>query len=72
MISVGNARDRIRAAMPLMTAEQVMLGDAFGRILAENLVARRTQPPHSVSAMDGYAVKASDVAELPVNLNIVA
>ena len=72
MISVAEARARINEAMPLMTAEQVALADAFGRVLAEDLSARRTQPPHAVSAMDGYAVRAADVATLPARLKIVA
>ena len=72
MIPVAEACTRICAAMPLMPAEQIALADAFGRVLAENLSARRTQPPHAVSAMDGYAVKAADVATLPARLKIVA
>ena len=38
------------------------LADAVGRVLAEDVAARRTQPPFAVSAMDGYAVRAEDVA----------
>ena len=72
MISVAEARARINEAMPLMPAEQVALADAFGRVLAEDLSARRTQPPHAVSAMDGYAVRAADVATLPARLKIIA
>ena len=72
MISVAEARTRINAAMPLMPAEQVALANAFGRVLAEDLSARRTQPPHAVSAMDGYAVRAADVATLPARLKIIA
>jgi molybdopterin molybdotransferase len=72
MISVAEARTRINQAMQLMPAEQVALADAFGRVLAEDLSARRTQPPHAVSAMDGYAVRAADVATLPARLKIIA
>ena len=71
MISVEEARDRITAAMPLMPAEQVALADAFGRVLAEDVRARRTQPPSAVSAMDGYAVRAADVAALPARLTVI-
>jgi len=72
MISVADARARIIEAMPLMPGEQIALADAFGRVLAEDLSARRTQPPQAVSAMDGYAVRAADVATLPARLRIIA
>jgi len=52
-------------------AEQVALADALGRVLAEDVVARRTQPPVAVSAMDGYAVRAADVATVPARLTVV-
>src|ERR1043166_8028060 len=56
------------AALP---AEQVSVADAVGRVLAEDVAARRTQPPFAVSAMDGYAVRAEDVAAIPATLRIV-
>jgi molybdopterin molybdotransferase len=71
MLSVQEARERIIAAMPLLSAVEINIADAFGCVLAEDLIARRTQPPHAVSAMDGYAVRAADIAELPVTLNLV-
>jgi molybdopterin molybdotransferase len=40
-------------------------------VLASDVKAKRTQPPLDVSAMDGYAVKASDVAKLPAKLKVV-
>ena len=45
--------------------------EALGRVLAEDVVARRTQPPFAVSAMDGYAVRAADVASVPAQLQVV-
>ena len=45
----------------------VALDQALGRVLAEALAARLTQPPADVSAMDGYAVRAADVATLPAH-----
>ena len=71
MLSVEEARARIVAAAPRLPAEQVALTDALGRVLAEDVAARRTQPPMPVSAMDGYAVRAADVARVPVTLEIV-
>src|SRR6202008_5084368 len=52
--------------------EQISIADAIGRGLAGDLAARRTQPPFAVSAMDGYAVRAEDLAAVPVELRIVA
>ncbi len=40
-------------------------------MLAEPLHARVTQPPFAVSAMDGYAVRAADVARVPASLRLV-
>ena len=71
LLPVDEARRRICDAMPLMAAEQVALSAALGRVLAENAAARRTQPPHAVSAMDGYAVLAADVTALPASLTVI-
>ena len=71
MISVDEALKRITGAMLPMPVEQIALAEALGRVLAEDVVARRTQPPMAVSAMDGYAVRAKDVQELPVTLEVI-
>jgi molybdopterin molybdotransferase len=71
MLSVAEARARIIAAFKPLPAEQVALPEAVGRILAEDVRARLTQPPFAASAMDGYAVRAADVATPPVRLEIV-
>ncbi|MGE5540052.1 MAG: gephyrin-like molybdotransferase Glp [Gemmatimonas sp.] len=71
MLSVDEARARIVAAFEPLPAEDVSLERALHRVLAEDLAALRTQPPTPVSAMDGYAVHASDVATVPVTLTLV-
>ena len=71
MISVEEARTRLLAPLAPLGAEQVALSEAFGRVLAEDVAARRTQPPWPVSAMDGYAVRAADVARVPARLAII-
>lgn len=68
MISVEEARARIVAAGSVLPAERVMLSDALGRVLAASVASRRTQPPLAVSAMDGWAVRAVDVSEVPATL----
>ena len=71
MIPVEEARARVLAAVAPLPAEQVALPGALGRVLAEDVVARVTQPPAAVSAMDGYAVRAGDVATVPATLSVV-
>ena len=64
MLSVEEALARITAAFAPLPAETVGLAEALGRVLAEDVAARVTQPPKDVSAMDGYAVRAADVADV--------
>jgi molybdopterin molybdotransferase len=71
MISVEEARRRLLAPLVPLGAEQVAVSEAAGRVLAEDVAARRTQPPWDVSAMDGYAVRAGDVASVPARLKVV-
>ena len=60
MISVEDARARILAGLLPTGTETVALSAAHGRLLAEDIFSRLTHPPHDVSAMDGYAVRAAD------------
>lgn len=72
LLSVEEARGRILASVSRdRPAEAIALENALGRTLAQDLAAKRTQPPKAVSAMDGYAVRARDVAALPVKLKLV-
>jgi molybdopterin molybdotransferase len=68
-LTVAQARARILTNIPQpRPVEAVALERASGRTLAMDHAAKRTQPPKAVSAMDGYAVRARDLAELPVKL----
>lgn len=71
MISVDEALARLLADVPRQPTEQVAISAAVGRVLAEDLAARVTKPPVAVSAMDGYAVRAADVAAVPAELRVV-
>jgi molybdopterin molybdotransferase len=68
LLAVDEARARMLARTPLTAVEAVALKDAAGRVLAEDVVARRDQPPFPASAMDGWAVRSSDA---PGSLRIV-
>src|SRR4051794_23629914 len=60
MISVEEARERILASLRPTQAEVVALADAWARVTAAPVLARLTQPPADVSAMDGYALRSAD------------
>jgi molybdopterin molybdotransferase len=71
LMPVAEALQRVLADARPLPKEPVTLDDAFGRVLTEDVIALRTQPPAAVSAMDGYAVRASDVAQAPVTLKVI-
>ena len=50
--------------------ESTPLTDCVGRVLAEDFTAPLDVPPHTNSAMDGYALRSEDVKFLPVTLYI--
>jgi molybdopterin molybdotransferase len=60
MISVDEARSRILDAVRPTPPEIVALPEAWNRVTAVPVVARLTQPPADISAMDGYALRAAD------------
>jgi molybdopterin molybdotransferase len=71
LIPVAEALARVLAsANQPLSEEWVSLAEAFGRTLSRDLVAARTQPPFANSAMDGYALRASDVAKPPASLQL--
>jgi len=72
-ISFDDARATILAAASsrVMPTEIVPLDDSLGRTLREDLIADEPNPRFANSAMDGYAVRSSDIASVPVSLRIV-
>ncbi|MCV0396828.1 MAG: molybdopterin molybdotransferase MoeA [Rhizobiaceae bacterium] len=71
LLPVAEARSRLLEGAAPGQAEMVDLSQAAGRVLAEPLKALRTQPPFDASAMDGYAVRAQDIATLPAFLDVI-
>jgi molybdopterin molybdotransferase len=75
MLSVAEARQRILANLPPLPRESVPLALAEKRIPTNDVVAPIPLPPFDNSAMDGYAVRAADVAaatvENPVGLRVL-
>src|SRR3954470_16523378 len=68
---VADALAAILAGAEPLPEEMIALDDAFHRVLARDVAARRTQPPQAMSAMDGYAVRAADAADLSVRLKVI-
>src|ERR1700744_2710138 len=54
-----------------MPEEMVALEAAYHRVLARDIAAKRTQPPQAMSAMDGYAVRASDASQVNAKLKVI-
>ncbi|MGH6749360.1 MAG: molybdopterin molybdotransferase MoeA [Methyloceanibacter sp.] len=71
LLSVDEALARVLDGLAPLGAERVPLEDGQRRVVAEDLAARVTQPPFAASAMDGYAVRAADVASLPARLEVI-
>src|SRR6185436_5609703 len=61
-LRVDKAREAILACLtPIAQSETISIRDALGRVLAEDIVPRINVPAHDNSAMDGYAVRFSDL-----------
>jgi molybdopterin molybdotransferase len=71
MIPISEAIEIVRAQTAQLSAEDVAIDVSCGRILAEDIVADTDLPPFDRSQMDGYAVRAADVANLPARLRVV-
>ena len=75
MITVDEALDKILSHIRPLGFEKVSLLDSLGRVIGEDIHARRDIPPFDNSAMDGYALISKDVANAspnrPVRLEVI-
>ncbi len=71
MISVAEAIRIVRERTPPLPIEHVLLDEALGRVLAEDIIADTDLPPFNRAQMDGYAVRASDTSNPPARLRVV-
>jgi molybdopterin molybdotransferase len=71
LVPVAEALERLLDGAAPLAGESVPLIEAVDRVLAEPVVALRTQPPFNASAMDGYAARADDVASVPSKLSVI-
>ncbi|HXH43326.1 MAG TPA: gephyrin-like molybdotransferase Glp [Bradyrhizobium sp.] len=70
LMPVSDALAAVLADAEPLAEEIVALDQAYHRVLARDLAARRTQPPEAMSAMDGYAVRAADAATIESRLTV--
>jgi molybdopterin molybdotransferase len=75
MLQYEEALARVISAVPTPASESIAVADADGRFLAQDIASPIDLPPFDNSAMDGYAVRAADVASakpnFPVRLRLV-
>jgi molybdopterin molybdotransferase len=71
LMPVADALAAILAGAEPLGEEMVVLEQAYHRVLARDIAARRTQPPQAMSAMDGYAVRAADAAKVNAKLKVI-
>jgi molybdopterin molybdotransferase len=75
LLPVEQARERVLASIKPLSPLELPLPEAFGCVLARDVVAERDIPDFASSAMDGFAVRSTDVADAtpsePVQLRVV-
>jgi molybdopterin molybdotransferase len=76
MISVDEALENILRHITPLDSEMIPITEALDRVLAEDVKSSSNIPPFANSAMDGYAVRAQDIAtatpKSPVGLGVIA
>ena len=70
-LQISSAQRIIFDSIKRQDAEQVLLVQSLGRVLAEDIFANRDLPPYDVSAMDGFAVQSGDLINIPATLKII-
>src|SRR5256886_96988 len=71
MIPIAEALEIVLSQASQLDVESVQLKNSVGRFLAEDIIADTDLPPFDRAQMDGYAVRAADVANTPARLRIV-
>src|ERR1043166_9543784 len=71
MIPIDEAVAIVISQTPKLGVQTIELSVCVGRVLAEDIVADTDLPPFDRAQMDGYALRAADVANAPASLKIV-
>lgn len=71
MIEIEEAQSQIiQAVSSVSETENITLTESLGRVLAKNITSEINVPPADNSAMDGFAVTASDITQLPHTFSV--
>jgi len=70
-LKISEAQRIIFESVAILGSEMVALEQSLGRVLSDDILANRDLPPFDVSAMDGFAVRSTDLAAAPVIFKIV-
>ncbi|NDF68669.1 MAG: molybdopterin molybdenumtransferase MoeA, partial [Actinobacteria bacterium] len=68
MISLADARRRVLDGVVALSPRELTCDDSAGLVLARDVVASENVPPFANTAVDGYAVRAADVVDVPCTL----
>jgi molybdopterin molybdotransferase len=71
VIAIEDAQAHVLAACPPRSPVTVAATEALGLVLAADVVAAEQVPPFANTAVDGYAVRAADLASSPAELLVV-
>lgn len=71
VITIVEAFERVQSRVNRLPVVTVDISTAVGRVLAADVVAVEDVPPFANTAVDGYAVRSGDVADAPVELDVV-
>jgi molybdopterin molybdotransferase len=76
LTQLQDAQQVVLDAAPVLGLEKVSILDALGRVLSEDILAERDNPPWDNSAMDGFAVRWEDIKQeqaiqKPVTLSVI-
>jgi molybdopterin molybdotransferase len=62
LLPIAAHLERIMTSVQRLTPQRLAIVDALGCVVAQDVIAPRDLPPFASSAMDGYAVRSTDVA----------
>jgi molybdopterin molybdotransferase len=71
VIDLAGAQRFVLARVPVLPVAEMAFDEAAGRVLADDVVAAEDVPHFDNSAVDGYAVRSTDVEDVPVELKVV-
>ncbi|MCU0496303.1 MAG: molybdopterin molybdotransferase MoeA [Anaerolineae bacterium] len=71
LMNVDEAIEQILAQITPLPGEMIPIGQGLGRITSQSVISDEDLPPFANSSMDGYAVRAQDITQVPMILQVV-